>query len=353
TNATVALSDNHFGNDVVSLFYNNAAFNDKNVGTAKQINVSGIGIGGPDGGNYTLGNATAVASANITAAQLAVTASGVDKVYDGNTNATVFFTDNRITGDALNVGYAAANFESEAPGTNKLIDVTGIDLTGVDAANYIVSGTTTARANITPTNQSNTPTDVVVDYLPAVLNTTNTGVNGNGASVVPSVTIPSMPTTIGDSPAAVDDAVYVPAGNLGGNLRTSDTLPGVFVILKGRSARDTQLGDVEVQLVSIPSTRRGGVISVSVPDGSDQYAQGFAFSLPRLVADTANGETVSLMTMSGGPIPDWLQYEPSTKTFVISNSPSVVLPMQVQVRIGNQSWVIRINKRRGSNSRID
>jgi hypothetical protein len=95
------------------------------------------------------------------------------------------------------------------------------------------------------------------------------------------------------------------------------------------------------------------VISVSVPDGSDQYAQGFAFSLPRLVADTANGETVSLMTMSGGPIPDWLQYEPSTKTFVISNSPSVVLPMQVQVRIGNQSWVIRINKRRGSNSRID
>ena len=57
-------------------------FNDKNVGIAKPVNVSGITLTGTDAGNYTF-NTTATTSADITARALSVTAAGVNKVHDG------------------------------------------------------------------------------------------------------------------------------------------------------------------------------------------------------------------------------------------------------------------------------
>ena len=60
----------------------------KNVGTGKTVTVSGISISGTDAGNYTF-NTTATTTANITARGLTVSATGVNKVYDGNTTATV------------------------------------------------------------------------------------------------------------------------------------------------------------------------------------------------------------------------------------------------------------------------
>jgi len=52
------------------------------VGTGKPVSVSGISISGTDAGNYTF-NTTASATANITAKSLTVSASGINKVYDG------------------------------------------------------------------------------------------------------------------------------------------------------------------------------------------------------------------------------------------------------------------------------
>ena len=61
------------------------------------MSVAGIGLLGADAGNYTF-NMTASTNADITARALAVTATGVDKVYDGNTAATVTLGDNRVAG---------------------------------------------------------------------------------------------------------------------------------------------------------------------------------------------------------------------------------------------------------------
>jgi hypothetical protein len=52
------------------------------------ININGISIAGTDAGNYTA-NTTATATADITARSLSVSATGVNKVYDGTTSATV------------------------------------------------------------------------------------------------------------------------------------------------------------------------------------------------------------------------------------------------------------------------
>src|SRR5206468_1750911 len=100
TTATVTLSDNRVAGDTLSRTYTSASLSDKNVGTAKTVSVSGITLSGADAGNYTA-NTTATTTANITARALAVSATGVDKVYNGTTNATVTLADDRLSGDSL------------------------------------------------------------------------------------------------------------------------------------------------------------------------------------------------------------------------------------------------------------
>jgi hypothetical protein len=137
-----------YAGDTVTLAYNTAAFTDKNVGTAKTVNVSGITLAGADAGNYTP-NSTTTTTANITQAPLTFYATGSDKAYDGTTTATVSLTDNRIAGDSFTTSNSAANFSSARIGTNKTVTVTGISATGTDAGNYYYSPTTTTTASIT------------------------------------------------------------------------------------------------------------------------------------------------------------------------------------------------------------
>ncbi|MFN4257951.1 MAG: beta strand repeat-containing protein [Gemmataceae bacterium] len=148
-NATVNLSDNRVAGDVLTISFTSATFNNKNVGTNKTVTVSGISITGTDAGNYTLGSTTATTTANITARTLTVSATAQNKVYDGNANATVTLSDNRVSGDVLTVHFTSATFNNKNVGTNKTVTVSGISITGADAANYTVSPTATTTANIT------------------------------------------------------------------------------------------------------------------------------------------------------------------------------------------------------------
>ena len=148
TAATVTLSDNRVSGDVFSDSYTTAAFADKNVGTGKTVSVSGISINGTDAGNYTF-NTTATTTADITARSLIVTATGVSKQYDGNTNATVTLADNRVAGDVFTDSYTAASFADKNVAMSKPVSVSGISISGTDAGNYTVNTTTTTTANIT------------------------------------------------------------------------------------------------------------------------------------------------------------------------------------------------------------
>ncbi|MGO8838103.1 MAG: beta strand repeat-containing protein [Limisphaerales bacterium] len=148
TNATVTLSDNRLTGDVLTTSYTTAGFADKNVGTGKTASVSGISATGTDSGNYTA-NTTASTTANITKATLAVSAAGVNKVYDGTTNATVTLSDNRLAGDSLTTSYAAASFADKNVGNSKTVTVTGIIVSGTDSGNYTANTTVSTTANIT------------------------------------------------------------------------------------------------------------------------------------------------------------------------------------------------------------
>src|SRR5207244_347064 len=116
--------------------------------TAKTVSVSGIAITGADAANYTA-NTTASTTANITARSLVVSATSVNKVYDGNTTATATLSDNRVSGDTLSTTYTSASFADKNIGTAKLVSVSGISVTGTDSGNYSANTTAMTTANIT------------------------------------------------------------------------------------------------------------------------------------------------------------------------------------------------------------
>jgi hypothetical protein len=66
------------------------------------------------------------------------------------TDATATLTDNRIAGDVLATDYTSATFNDANAGTGKIVSVSGITLSGVDASNYFFNTAATTTASITP-----------------------------------------------------------------------------------------------------------------------------------------------------------------------------------------------------------
>ena len=148
------------GSDNVSLSGGTASFATKTVGTARTVTVSGLGLSGTDAGNYQLVSTSATTNANITTRSLSVSATGANKVYDGSTSATITLADNRIAGDSLTTSYTNATFANKNVGAAKAVSVSGIAITGTDAANYSANTSATTAADITSRSLSVTATGV-------------------------------------------------------------------------------------------------------------------------------------------------------------------------------------------------
>src|SRR5206468_840567 len=137
------------GADDVSLSGGTATFASKTVGTGKTVTATGLSLSGADAANYQLSSTTATTTATIAVRSLAVSATGVNRTYDGTTSATVSLTDNRVAGDSLSTSYTSASFANKNAGTAKTVSVSGIAITGTDAANYTANTTASTTANIT------------------------------------------------------------------------------------------------------------------------------------------------------------------------------------------------------------
>jgi hypothetical protein len=293
TTATVTLTDNRVALDAFTDAYTTATFADKNVGSGKTVNVSGISISGTDAGNYTLNSiTTASTTANITQKTLTVTAHGVDKVYDGTTTATVTLTDNRVTLDVFTDAYTTATFANANVGTAKAVSVSGISISGTDAANYTLNSITTASttANITPlavcasyngvtfanTDVSSTSTNVI---LSIVINTSgsvdartasvkfatdNNGgpytavLDGTNSNINQAIYNYSMPVNIGNNLSQTTQVSWTTLGNFQNDSSCPETNTDVTV-----STRTTDFitGGGFVKLNSSAGTYKGDVNS--------------------------------------------------------------------------------------------
>ncbi|MCK9417911.1 MAG: YDG domain-containing protein [Nitrospirae bacterium] len=162
--STATLSDDRIAGDIVTSAYIGAVFATKTVGTDKTVSVTGISISGTDAGNYALAATAVNTTANITAKILTVTATSVNKVYDGTSTATVIYGDNRVAGDALTITGTGV-FASKIVGTGKTVNVTGIAISGTDAGNYTLASTTASTtASITAKTLTVTATAVTKVY---------------------------------------------------------------------------------------------------------------------------------------------------------------------------------------------
>jgi filamentous hemagglutinin family protein len=125
----------------------------KNAGTGKVVTVSGLTLGGSDGGNYSIAG-TAGITVDITPKALTATYLGTTRVYNGNTNATAIGqSDGIINGDNLVITGAGVFTGAGARnvGSNKAIDIQQASLTGTDRFNYTLLNTTgTTTGGITP-----------------------------------------------------------------------------------------------------------------------------------------------------------------------------------------------------------
>ncbi|HMI07592.1 MAG TPA: YDG domain-containing protein, partial [Flavobacterium sp.] len=115
-----------------------ALFNNKNVGTAKPITVTGYTLSGLQAGNYSVSQPTGI-NADITAATVTITgAVAQDKPFDGTTAATITGTLSGVISPDVVTLVGTGTFASSAIGNGIAVTSTST-LAGADGGNYIIS----------------------------------------------------------------------------------------------------------------------------------------------------------------------------------------------------------------------
>ncbi|WP_157182314.1 YDG domain-containing protein [Methylobacterium sp. WSM2598] len=148
------LGRTRIGQDDVQVAGASASYADAKAGTGKAVTVSGLTLSGAAAGNYTLGTTNQVSASigRIDKATLAVSLTGVArKTYDGRTSAGLTglgfdLGSGRIGQDDVQVAGAGAVYADAKAGTGKSVTVSGLTLSGADAANYTLAAPTVSAA---------------------------------------------------------------------------------------------------------------------------------------------------------------------------------------------------------------
>lgn len=123
-------------------------FADKNAGAGKNVGITGFTLSGGDAGNYTV-TVPASVVADILRKAVNVSATIDNKTYDGTTAASGrIAADGLIAGDDVQLAGGSYAFADKNAGAGKAVRVSGISVTGSDAANYRFTIPTSAIADI-------------------------------------------------------------------------------------------------------------------------------------------------------------------------------------------------------------
>ena len=286
------------GSESVQADVGGAAFVDKNVGTGKIVNLTGITLSGTDAGNYVIVS-TATATADITPLALTlISQAAASKVYDATmlTTGSVALS-GVITGDAVGVTTPNARFADKNVGTGKAVNLTGITLTGADAGNYSVASSTTALANITTLTLSVTGVTAANKAYDRLTAATISGgvISILGADIV-NLDVSGASGVFADKNAAAGKTVnatgYVISGADAANYSlvqpsgvTADITP-LYVTLSGLSASDKTYDG------STAAKATGTLVGVLAGDAAQVSSLTGAFA----DAELGTGKTVTITT---------------------------------------------------------
>lgn len=129
--------------DDVTIVSGTAAFDDKNVGTAKTVTFSGFSLSGNDASNYNLVSQPSAVTADITAREITINGTAVkpSKVYDSTEVAEI--TDigtlsENFDGENLKITEGTAAYSDKNAGKGKTVTFSGFALSGSAAGNYVL-----------------------------------------------------------------------------------------------------------------------------------------------------------------------------------------------------------------------
>jgi hypothetical protein len=315
----------------------------------RAVNVSGLAIGGADSGNYTL--AAVATAATITSKTLTVTGlTAADKVYDRTTTATFSGTGVLVgveTGDsvALDTSLAVANFADRDVGPAKTVTITGLALSGAQAAGYQLTDPT-ATAAITAKPLTITGVNVAAKTYDA---TTTATLDVSGAALVGVVTGDTVTVSAASATATFDTAtvgvgkpVTVSGLALGGadagNYTLTQPTDVVGDVTKATAGLDF-LGlaatyDGTAKAVTTVTTPEGLTVNVTYDGGATAPTNAGSYAVVGTISDTnyegtANGTLVvakaaATVTITGTTP----EFDGSPKPVTISTTP-VGLTVQV------------------------
>jgi hypothetical protein len=253
------------------------AFVSADAGIGIDVTVDGLALGGADLGNYTLTQPTL--SADITPAELTVSATGHNKVYNGTTAASVTLHSSDILGsDVVTMHHTGAAFAGKNVGPGIAIAVSGISISGADAGNYALQNqTATAAADITPAPLTVTATgqDKVYD--------------GTTAAVV---TLHSGDVLTGDVVTAQYTGAAFAAKNAGQK---------VAIAVDGITVGGADAGNYALQNSTASATGNitAKALTITAADQAKQYGQAFTFTGGEFTASgLVSGDSVSSVTLA-------------------------------------------------------
>jgi trimeric autotransporter adhesin len=262
--------------DAVTLVSSGATgnFENKNVGSTKVVNISGIALGGTDAGNYTVTQPST--TANITAYGLVV--SGIaanNKTYNATTTATL------VTGGASLVGVfggdvvnlittgATGFFMNKNVGTSKTISTSGFSLGGTDAANYTLTQPVTT-ANITAATLTITgviANDKVYNGTTATtLNTGSASLSGIFGGDIVNLITTGATGTFANKNVGIAKAVSVSGFTIGG----ADA--GNYVLTQPASTANITAAVLTISGVTVNNKVYNGLVSATLNTGTAALA---------------------------------------------------------------------------------
>jgi filamentous hemagglutinin family protein len=266
---------------------------DKNAGQNKSVVLTGLALSGADAGNYFIAGTNGL-TVNIAPKTLAAVFTGVSRVYDGTAAAAVLGgSADIVAGDAVSLAATGVftGVGAKNVGTGKAISISGVSLTGTDAPNYTLTGSTgSATADITP----------------RVLTATYTGTTRvYDGSVAAPVTGSLGGLITGDDITLTENAVFTGTGAR--NVGTGKAVSVTAIALGGADAGNYSLAAASTTTTASVTPRPLTVTGLSgisaqdrVYDGTTAVAVNLPSTISGLSANVITGDDVTVTVSSGG-----------------------------------------------------
>ena len=222
-----------------------ATYASKNVGNSLGVTVTGLALTGAQAADYSLNSTSAVGNIGaITPKALTAALMGtITKTYDGTINATLTSANYAaltgvISGDTVTLNTpASGTYAQKDAGSSLGVTVTGLALTGAQAADYSLAATTvTARiGTITPKALTAALTGTITKTYDGTTTATLTTANYNLTGVISGDTVSLNDPTSG---------AYASAG------ASSSTTTAIKVTVSGLALQNNLKGDYSLSSTS-------------------------------------------------------------------------------------------------------